>query len=272
MFAPSVEPNWPLIMPRTGRLSGREGAAMHCPEGTQPGLVPAAPRGSGGGQRLQHPVWEISKQGQKLTLLYAGNLKSENTEAYGAKRGVRISTVESPIGGLHSSPVSQQGQPQTRKPRGCWFSGGARGLTFHCLDQLEQPAQVHNDFMTFKMRWKNPAPLPIRHYKSLAHWDLNSCTMEMLLWGTLCPTPACQEQLATFRYYQKKNPQTTRLLSPCRDTPPTPWAAQISIPQAQANPLTLPLQHVHAPRASSCSNKLMYMVSCAYNPHVLVHC
>lgn len=155
-------------MPCTGSLSRREGVCNARPQrcAACAWLLPA-PRSSGRGQGLHHPLREVPEQGQKLTLGHRGNLQSENTDAYGAKWRVRLSALDSAPGGLPSSPASRGGgQPQTRTPTACWFRGEER-LTCHYPDQLEHPAQVHNkDFVTFGVGRKNPSLLPAGHYKS----------------------------------------------------------------------------------------------------------
>lgn len=97
-------------MPCTGSLSRREGVCKARPRrcAACAWLLPA-PRSSGRGQGLHHPLREVPEQGQKLTLGHRGNLQSENTDAYGAKWRVRLSTLDSAPGGLPSSPASRGG-------------------------------------------------------------------------------------------------------------------------------------------------------------------
>lgn len=181
------------------RFSRRGQSAMNVPREWNLHLAPDRLQESRAG--AAHPVWKVPEQQWKLTLSLEGNLKCENTHVHGGKWCVITLTLHSADwDSLHSSPASQEEQPLARKPTAWCSRGEGMHLKFLCPELLEHSTQVH-DFIS---GWKDPALFPARHCKSLILWDLNPCMNEMQPWA-LCPTPACQDQLVTFRYSQKKN-------------------------------------------------------------------
>lgn len=176
-------------------FSRREQSAVHIPKEWSLHLAPDRLWKFRGRAGAAHPVWKVPEQGWKLTLGLERNLTCENPDAHHAKwHAITLCSKEWDT--PHSSPPSQEEQPQTKKPTAWCFRGEGRQLKFHCPEQPEHPAEVH-DFVTCGVAGRTP------HCFLPGTASLLFTETWTPVW-TVCPTPACQDQQVMFRYYQKK--------------------------------------------------------------------
>lgn len=137
-------------------FSRREQSAMHIPKEWSLHLAPDRLWKFRGRAGAAHPVWKVPEQGWKLTLGLERNLTCENPDAHGAKwHAITLTLCSKEWDTPHSSPPSQEEQPQTKKPTAWCFRGEGRQLKFHCPEQLEHPAEVH-DFVTCGVAGRTP--------------------------------------------------------------------------------------------------------------------